>query len=153
MAAGGRAVDGPIVHGHCEPRFARVRDALEEVLASGFEVGAALAVCIDTHAVIDLWGGHADAARTRPWQRDTIVNLFSVGKAVTAVCALRLADAGRLDLDAPVGPGASQPPAQPDVGDAGRVVRVEMGEEERADLAQGYAERLSNGLRKAGLPP
>ena len=84
MAAGGRAVDGPIVHGHCEPRFARVRDALGEVLASGFEVGAALAVCIDTHAVIDLWGGHADAARTRPWQRDTIVNLFSVGKAVTA---------------------------------------------------------------------
>ena len=33
------------------------------------------------HAVVDLWGGHADAARTRPWERDTIVNLYSVGKA------------------------------------------------------------------------
>ncbi|MGH7301927.1 MAG: serine hydrolase domain-containing protein [Candidatus Rokuibacteriota bacterium] len=93
---------GAIVDGHCEPAFAGVRDALAEVLASGFEVGAALAVHVDGAAVVDLWGGHADAARTRPWQRDTIVNLYSVGKALSAVCALRLVDAGVLDLDAPV---------------------------------------------------
>jgi CubicO group peptidase (beta-lactamase class C family) len=93
---------GTIVHGHCEREFDRVRTALVETLATGAEVGAALAVCVDGHAVIDLWGGYADAARTRPWERDTIVNLYSVGKAVTAVCALRLVDAGRLDLDAPV---------------------------------------------------
>jgi CubicO group peptidase (beta-lactamase class C family) len=79
-----------------------VRDALSEILASGSEVGAALAVYVDKRAVVDLWGGHADAARTRPWERDTIVNLYSVGKAVTAVCALRLVEAGLLDLDAPV---------------------------------------------------
>jgi len=79
-----------------------VRTALAEVLASGFEVGAALAVYVDGDAVVDLWGGYADAARTRPWQRDTIVNLYSVGKAISAVCALRLVDAGLLDLDAPV---------------------------------------------------
>ena len=75
-----------VVHGRHDPRFARVREALAEILASGFEVGAALAVYVDKQPVIDLWGGHADAARTRPWQRDTIVNLYSVGKAVAAVC-------------------------------------------------------------------
>jgi CubicO group peptidase (beta-lactamase class C family) len=91
-----------IVNGQCDPAFQRVRDALAEVLASGFEVGAALAVCVDGGSVVDLWGGYADAARTRPWQRDTIVNLYSVGKAISAICALRLVDAGRLDLDAPV---------------------------------------------------
>ena len=91
-----------IVDGHCEPAFERVRDALAEVLASGFEVGAALAVYVDGRAVVDLWGGYADAARTRLWERDTIVNLYSVGKAISAVCALRLVDAGLLDLDAPV---------------------------------------------------
>jgi len=91
-----------IIDGQCEPAFERVRDALAEVLASGFEVGAALAVYVDGTAVVDLWGGFADAARTRPWQRDTIVNLYSVGKAISAVCALRLVDAGLLDLDAPV---------------------------------------------------
>ena len=91
-----------IVHGWCEPRFGRVRDALSEILAGGEEIGAALAVCVDGHLVVDLWAGYADAARTRPWDRDTIVNLYSIGKAVTAVCALRLVEAGRLDLDAPV---------------------------------------------------
>src|SRR5205823_7943210 len=73
-----------------------------EALVSGFEVGAALAVYVDGHGVVDLWGGYADAARTRRWERDTIVNLYSIGKAVSAVCALRLVDAGLLDLDAPV---------------------------------------------------
>jgi len=95
--------DGPaIVEGHCDPAFEPVRDALAEALASGFEVGAALAVYVDGKAVVDLWGGYADKARTRPWRRDTIVNLYSVGKAISAVCALRLVDAGLLDLDAPV---------------------------------------------------
>jgi CubicO group peptidase (beta-lactamase class C family) len=90
------------VQGLCEPGFERVREALAETLASGSEVGAALAVYVGRRVVIDLWAGHADAARTRPWTRDTIVNLFSVGKAVGAICALRLVEAGLLDLDAPV---------------------------------------------------
>jgi CubicO group peptidase (beta-lactamase class C family) len=94
--------DGAGVHGLCERGFVRVRQAFAEIVASGSEVGAALAIYVDRQLVVDLWGGHTDAARTRPWQRDTIVNLYSVGKAITAVCALRLADVGRLDLDAPV---------------------------------------------------
>jgi CubicO group peptidase (beta-lactamase class C family) len=52
--------------------------------------------------LVDLWGGHADAARTRPWGRDTLVNVFSTTKAATALCAHMLADRGLLDLDAPV---------------------------------------------------
>jgi len=91
-----------LVHGHCASGFEPVRAALAEILTSGAEVGAALAVCVDGAAVVDLWGGHADAARREPWGRDTIVNLYSIGKAVTAVCALRLVEAGLLDLDAPV---------------------------------------------------
>ena len=90
------------VHGSCAPGFEALRDAMSEVLAAGSEVGAALAVYVDKHAVVDLWGGHEDAAKTRPWNADTIVNLYSVGKAVTAVCALRLVDAGTLDLDVPI---------------------------------------------------
>src|SRR5262245_61669588 len=90
------------VDGHCEPAFGRVREALADALASGIEVGAALAVYVDGESVVDLWGGFADGARSRPWRRDMIVNLYSVGKAVTAVCALRLVDAGLLDLEAPV---------------------------------------------------
>lgn len=94
--------DGGLVHGQCQPAFEPVRDAFSAILASGVEVGAALAVRVDGEPVVDLWGGHADAARTRPWERDTLVNLYSVGKGVTAVCALRLVEDGLLDLEAPV---------------------------------------------------
>jgi len=95
-------VTAPHVEGHCEPGFEPLREAFAEILAGGAEVGAALAVSVDKQMVVDVWGGHEDAARMRPWRRDTIVNLYSIGKAVSAVCALRLVDAGLVDLDAPV---------------------------------------------------
>ncbi|MDA0365193.1 MAG: serine hydrolase, partial [Chloroflexi bacterium] len=50
----------------------------------------------------DLWSGFADEARTRPWERDTIINVYSTTKTMTALCALMLADRGELDLHAPV---------------------------------------------------
>ena len=91
-----------IVAGGCAPKFERLRPALADIMTAGTEVGAALTVYVDKQCVVDLWAGHADAARARPWQRDTLVNLFSVGKAISAVCLLRLVEAGRVDLDAPV---------------------------------------------------
>jgi len=90
------------VHGHCEPAFESLRRALAEAIETSVEVGAALAVQVGKQPVVDLWAGHADSARTQAWEEQTIVNLYSVGKAVTAVCALRLVDGGALDLDAPV---------------------------------------------------
>jgi CubicO group peptidase (beta-lactamase class C family) len=92
----------PAVHGHCEPAFEALRRALVEIMTTGAEVGAALAVHVGKRAVVDLWTGYQDSARTRPWAEDTLVNLYSVGKAVTAVCALRLVEEGALELDAPV---------------------------------------------------
>ena len=90
------------VDGSCAPRFAAVRDAFAANFAAGREVGASFAATVDGEPVVDLWGGHADAARTRPWQRDTIVNVFSTTKAMTALCAHVLVDRGLLDVDAPV---------------------------------------------------
>ncbi len=79
-----------------------MREAFTENFASRGEVGAAVAVAVDGRLVVDLWGGWADGARTRPWCRDTLVDFFSVGKALAAVCALRLVERGRLALDAPL---------------------------------------------------
>lgn len=90
------------VHGRCEPAFEPLRQALAQIVETGVEVGVALTVHVGKQPVVDLWAGHTDSARSRPWGEHTIVNLYSVGKAVTAVCALRLAEAGALDLDAPV---------------------------------------------------
>lgn len=90
------------IHGTCAPRFAAVRDAFAANFDAGREVGASFAATLGGESVVDLWAGDADAARTRPWQRDTIVNVFSTTKAVTALAAHILVDRGRLDLDAPV---------------------------------------------------
>jgi CubicO group peptidase (beta-lactamase class C family) len=90
------------IHGTCDSRFQRVRDVFTQQLDDPEEIGASVAVTLGGRAVVDLWGGHADAARTQPWNADTLVNLFSTTKGMAATCAHRLADQGKLDLDAPV---------------------------------------------------
>ena len=90
------------VHGRCDERFAAVKEAFAKNFESGQEVGASFAATINGKFVVDIWGGYADAARTRPWKRDTIVNVYSTTKVMTALCALMLVDRGQLDLDAPV---------------------------------------------------
>ena len=52
--------------------------------------------------MVDIWGGHADAARTKQWAEDTIVNVWSSTKTVTSLAALMLVDRGLLDLNTPV---------------------------------------------------
>jgi CubicO group peptidase (beta-lactamase class C family) len=90
------------VHGDCDPRFEPVRDAFSAGFASGLELGASLAVEVDGHSVVDLWGGFADVARERPWERDTIACVFSCTKGLAAIALLMLAERGVVDLDAPV---------------------------------------------------
>ncbi|MFD3840423.1 serine hydrolase domain-containing protein [Streptomyces sp. NPDC058642] len=93
---------GARVQGHCDERFAAVRVAFEENFRERDELGAAVAVTVGGRTVVDLWGGWADAARTRAWERDTLVNVWSTSKGPVALCAHILADRGLLDLDAPV---------------------------------------------------
>ena len=91
-----------VVQGSCDPRFERVREAFERNFAEDGELGASVAVVLDGRSVVDLWGGHRDAARTRPWERDTIACMMSVAKAVSALCVHILAEEGRIDIDAPI---------------------------------------------------
>ena len=90
------------IEGTCDPKFNRVKGVFAENFEKRGEVGAAAAVVLDGKSVVDLWAGHADRDKTRPWTRDTLVNVYSTTKGVTAICAHRLADKGLLDFDAPV---------------------------------------------------
>lgn len=90
------------IHGHCDERFAPVRAEFERNFAERGDVGAAVAITIDGESVVDLWAGWLDEDRTRPWERDALINIYSVGKAMTAIAVLRLVDEGKVDLDAPV---------------------------------------------------
>ena len=90
------------IFGDCDARFSAVRDAFRENFAQRDELGASVAVWLDGRLVVDLWGGWLEAERERPWPRDGIVNVWSVGKAMTALAVLKLIDAGELDIDRPV---------------------------------------------------
>ncbi|HWE66484.1 MAG TPA: serine hydrolase domain-containing protein [Acidimicrobiales bacterium] len=90
------------VQGTCEARFEGVRTVLSENLDSGADVGASVAVVLHGEPVVDLWGGLADPERGTPWERDTLVNVWSTTKTMTFLCALMLADRGQLDFHAPV---------------------------------------------------
>jgi CubicO group peptidase (beta-lactamase class C family) len=57
---------------------------------------------VDGELTVDLWGGVADVATGRPWQRDTMALMYSVTKGATATLAWLLAQRGELDFDAPV---------------------------------------------------
>lgn len=90
------------VGGIADEKFAAVREKFAQNLADGTDIGASFCVTRDGETVIDLWGGWADEERTRPWKKDTIVNVYSTTKTMTALIALWLADQGKLDFDAPV---------------------------------------------------
>jgi CubicO group peptidase (beta-lactamase class C family) len=112
------------VHGSAAAGFEPLREILAAGLASGDDVGAAVAVVHDGTVVADIWGGVADPASGEPWQRDTVVNVFSVTKTVSALAALLLLDRGELDLDAPV---AKYWPAFGAAGKDGVLVRHVLG--------------------------
>ncbi len=79
-----------------------MQEEFERNLRERGDVGAAVAVVVGGTPVVDLWGGWLDAGRTRPWGRDSIVNVWSLGKAVTAICLLQQVEAGRVGtLEAP----------------------------------------------------
>jgi CubicO group peptidase (beta-lactamase class C family) len=89
------------ISGSFDKLFASVPRTLGTFLEAG-DVGGCAAVFVDGEPVVDVWGGFTDAQRSAPWQRDTVTNVWSVTKTMTALCALILADRGELDLSAPV---------------------------------------------------
>src|ERR1700733_6925019 len=95
-------MSGIAAQGFAHEKFAAVREAFEQNLASGADVGASFCATLEGETVVDLWGGWGDEGKTRPWERDTIVNVYSSTKTMTALTALLIADRGLIDFDAPV---------------------------------------------------
>lgn len=89
--------------GSCDPQFAAVRAVFETNFRDLREIGAALAVYVDGHKVVDLWGGLRERTGEKPaWTQDTLVNVYSCTKGLAALCVQQLIDRGKLDPEAPV---------------------------------------------------
>jgi CubicO group peptidase (beta-lactamase class C family) len=97
------ATDSTIrIEGECHSRFARVREVIAANFAKHAETGTAICVYHGGEKVVDIWAGHMDAARTRPWQADTLCLMYSIAKSMSALAVHILADEGQVDLEAPV---------------------------------------------------
>ncbi len=94
-------MDAP-VNGSCDARFTQVREEFARNFTERGEVGAAVHVIIDGTTVVDLAGGWRDEERRQPWEPDTLVDFYSVGKAFLALLALQLVDGRLIALDDPV---------------------------------------------------
>ena len=90
------------VSGEVHPRFEEVGHVLERSVRDGADRGASVCVVHDGEVVVDTWAGTSDPDATVPWERDTIVPVWSITKVMTNLCALVLLDRGELDVDAPV---------------------------------------------------
>ncbi|HVM98954.1 MAG TPA: serine hydrolase domain-containing protein [Caulobacteraceae bacterium] len=90
------------VGGFAQAGFEAARAAFEDNFARGEEIGASFCATVEGETVVDLWGGWADLAATKPWTAETIACVYSTTKTMTALCALLLADKGELSFEAPV---------------------------------------------------
>ena len=79
------------IHGHCDDRFSGVLKAFENNFENNGDIGACFAATLEGEYVVDIWAGHQDKAKTRPWQEDTIINVYSTTKTMTFIVALMLA--------------------------------------------------------------
>jgi CubicO group peptidase (beta-lactamase class C family) len=93
--------ESPEIHGHCEDRYAAVREAFRKNFEQGLELGASFSAVVEGETVVDLWAGDRNE-RGEAWEEDTIVNVYSTTKAMAALSTLMLVDREELDLDAPV---------------------------------------------------
>ena len=86
------------VKGYCRPDFIEIQNIFTDSITSGHETGASIAIEHNGEMIVDLYGGYKNAAKNIPWEKDTLVNVFSVTKGVTAACVAMLVDQGKLDV-------------------------------------------------------
>jgi CubicO group peptidase (beta-lactamase class C family) len=90
------------IAGFANPGFEAVKDAFAANFEAGLELGARFTLVEAGETVVDLWAGHADKAKTRPFDETTLAPIFSTTKAVVATMVARLVDAGKLSYGQPV---------------------------------------------------
>ena len=82
------------VHGTCAKGYEAVRDTFASNFATAGDVGASVSLVRNGEVMVDLWGGYADAARTKSWTHDTLANVWSTTKGMGALVCGMLVERG-----------------------------------------------------------
>jgi len=87
------------IHGECNPQFSKVRETFEKLYKEDREIGSCFAVYKDGNPLVDLWGGFQDKDKTKPWQKDNLVTVYSTTKGVAAFCIALAMEKGLLKYE------------------------------------------------------
>jgi len=90
------------IHGTCDTAFGVVREAFNNNFIEHGEIGAAVCISVNGVRVVDLWGGFSNPAKTSSWREDQLVNVFSIGKGVTALVAAQCVANGHVSYESRV---------------------------------------------------
>ncbi len=89
----------PAISGRAAPGYKRAIDAFADNFARGEDLGAGFAVFAGGELVVDLWAGWTDRGETLPWTNETLVCVYSAGKAVIARLIAEAVSRGALDYE------------------------------------------------------
>src|SRR5690349_19861906 len=87
------------VQGSVSEGFEAVRDAFGENFACRRELGGACCAYRHGKKVVDLWGGVRNGRTGEPWERDTMVIVYSATKGLAAMTLALAHSRGWLDYD------------------------------------------------------
>jgi len=93
------AEEQTIVEGSVAAGFERVRDAFAENFSRRYELGGACCAYYRGTKVVDLWGGVRNRQTGEPWQRDTMVIVYSATKGLAAMTLALAHSRGLLDYE------------------------------------------------------
>ena len=87
------------IHGECDPQFSKVKETFEKLYREDREIGSCFAVYKDGNPLVNLWGGFQDKDKTKPWQKDNLVTVYSTTKGVAAFCIALAMEKGLLKYE------------------------------------------------------
>ena len=88
-----------MIKGYCDDRFLKIKNIFSNQINNGYELGCSVAVEYKGKEVVNLYGGYTDETKTNLWKKNTLVNVWSVTKAVTGVCIAKLISENKLDVN------------------------------------------------------
>lgn len=97
-----RGVSTASIQGETAPGFEAVRAEFARNFSERGEVGAACAVYHRGEKVVDLWGGYRNLKQRLPWQKDTLVLVFSTTKGMAGMALAVAHSQGLFEYDAPI---------------------------------------------------
>jgi len=87
------------IHGECDPQFSKVKETFEKLYQEDREIGSCFAVYKNGNPLVELWGGFQDKDKTKPWQKDNLVTVYSTTKGVAAFCIALAMEKGLLKYE------------------------------------------------------